>query len=199
MFPVESQTAHVVLRAGLQRPLTSFTVCLNFYTDLIRGYTVFSFATHRSDNEIVLFKPNPNQFVLHMRTGTVPFNAAEKLSSKPSWEHACVSWESATGLVEVMLDGKIWPRKGIMKGQSISAEASVVLGQDQDNFGGGFERASSFIGEVKNVYMWDRVLSSEEMINVWNKQPVSNPVINWRTLNYDIRGYVVLKPSLNLW
>lgn len=201
VFPVETNTDHVVLRStqNQQQALTSFTVCLRYYTDLIRGYSFFSYASRTIDNEILFYRHKPDQFMLYMRTGTVTFNLPEKLSYRPSWEHVCVSWESATGLVELWLDGKRWPRKGIMKGQSISAEASIVLGQDQDNFGGGFDIKEAFVGEIKDVYMWARVLSPSEMSSILNDHVVPNPVINWRSLNYDISGSVVLKPTLESW
>ena len=39
----------------------------------------------------------------------------------------------------------------------------VILGQDQDNYGGGFEQMQSFFGEMYGVNMWNSALSSEEI------------------------------------
>uniref|UniRef100_A0A8D0E7J8 Pentraxin family member n=1 Tax=Salvator merianae TaxID=96440 RepID=A0A8D0E7J8_SALMN len=196
IFPESSNTSHVVLKSTSQRPLTSFTICLRTYTDMTRAHTLFSYATKTNDNEIVIFKTKPNEYNLYVGTGDVIFFFPEKVAMKPSWEHICMSWESDTGLVEFWLDGQPLPRNGMMKGHRISGEASIVLGQDQDSFGGGFDINQSFVGEMMDVYMWDRVLSDDEMCLVWGNRVPSNPIINWRALTYDIKSYVVLKPSL---
>ncbi|XP_077776392.1 serum amyloid P-component-like [Podarcis muralis] len=196
IFPESSDTSHVVLKATSQQPLTSFTICLRSYTDMTRAHTLFSYATKTSDNEIVVFKSKTNEYSLYVGTADVIFFFPEKLVSEPSWEQICMSWESDTGLVEFWLDGQPFPRNGMMKGHVISPEASIVLGQDQDSFGGGFDINQSFVGELTDVYMWDRVLSGDEMCLVWDNHVPSNPIINWRSLNYVMRGYTVLKPYL---
>lgn len=197
VFPEQSATNHVVVKANLPRPLTSFTVCLRYYTDLTRAYSLFSYASRRNDNELLLFKPKPNQYSLYVGSATVTFTLPEKLLSGPKWEHICVSWESATGLVELWLDEKPWPRKGLKKGYAIPAEASIVLGQEQDSFGGGFDLNQSLVGEIQDVCLWDRVLTPDELRLVWENRMLSDYLISWRSLNYEIKGYVVLKPSLN--
>uniref|UniRef100_A0A8D2J9S9 Pentraxin family member n=1 Tax=Varanus komodoensis TaxID=61221 RepID=A0A8D2J9S9_VARKO len=196
VFPESSNTSHVVLKATSRERLTSFTVCLRSYTDMTRAHTLFSYATETSDNEIVVFKSKPSEYSLYVGGQDVLFLFPERLTSKPSWEHICMSWDSDTGLVEFRLDGQPLPRNGLMKGHAVSAEAFIVLGQDQDSFGGSFDINQSFVGELTDVYMWDRVLSGDEMCHVWSKQVPSNPIINWRALNYEIRGYIVPKPSL---
>lgn len=39
----------------------------------------------------------------------------------------------------------------------------IVLGNDQDSYGGGFTLGESFHGNVTNVNIWDRVLVGENM------------------------------------
>uniref|UniRef100_A0ABM5F4V8 Pentraxin family member n=1 Tax=Pogona vitticeps TaxID=103695 RepID=A0ABM5F4V8_9SAUR len=196
VFPTASNSAAVFLKAPLQQPLTGFTVCLRSYTLLTRGYGLFSYATRRSHNELLLYKLSPNQYSLYVGAYSVTFNLPEKQGSKSNWEHICVSWDSATGLVELWVDDRLLPRVGLKKGYSINPEASIVLGQDQDSFGGGFATKESFVGEMKDVYMWDRVLTADEVNLVWNGHNVNSSLINWRSLNYETRGYVVLKPFL---
>ncbi|XP_042294918.1 C-reactive protein-like [Sceloporus undulatus] len=196
VFPIETNSASVVLKAPLQQQLTSFTICLRYYTLLTREYGLFSYATKTRDNELLLFKPKPNQYRLYLGGASVTFVLPEKKNAKPAWEHICMSWESATGIVELWLDGEPLPRMGLQKGYSISPEASIVLGQDQDSFGGGFAINQSLVGEMKDVYMWDRVLTADEVQLVLQDRSLSNYLINWRSLNYEIKGYVVLKPHL---
>nr|XP_056709461.1 serum amyloid P-component-like [Euleptes europaea] len=196
IFPEASNTAHVVLRAARQQSLTSFTVCLRSYTDLNRAYSLFSYATRKSDNELLVFKPKSNQYSLYVGGSVVTFSIADNPVPKPQWEHICVSWESATGIVEFWLNGDHLPRKGVKKGYTIGSEASIVLGQEQDSFGGGFDVNQSFVGEITDVCLWDRVLSSDELALVGNGRRLSNYLVDWRSLNYEIKGYAVVKPSL---
>ncbi|KAJ6657042.1 hypothetical protein lerEdw1_003043 [Lerista edwardsae] len=196
IFPAASNTAQVVLKAAPEQPLTSFTVCLRHATDLTRGHSLFSYNTKKQDNEILLYKPNANQYEFVVGATSVTFKAPEKEISRPGEVHVCASWESATGIAELWLNGKPLPRKGLKRGYSIGQEASIVLGQEQDSFGAGFDINQSFVGEISDVYMWESVLTPEEVALVGNDGTVSNPLINWRSLNYEAKGYVVVKPSL---
>ncbi|XP_015278737.1 PREDICTED: serum amyloid P-component-like [Gekko japonicus] len=196
VFPVASNTAHVVLKAKIQRPLTDVTLCMRFYTDLTRAYNLFSYATKRNSNELLLFMENPKQYGFYLGDHSVRFNIPETLSTNLGGKHVCVSWESSTGLVELWLNGQPLVRKSLAKGHSIQPEASIVLGQDQDNFGGGFDINQSFMGEISDVYMWDRVLDPDEVVLAWYDQALPDYLINWRLLNYTIKGYAVVKPAL---
>ncbi|XP_020633966.3 C-reactive protein-like [Pogona vitticeps] len=196
VFPTASNSAAVFLKAPLQQPLTSFTVCLRYYTLLTRAYGLFSYATRRNSNELLLYKFNPNQYSLYLGGSNVSFDLPEKQGSQSDWEHICVSWDSATGLVELWVDDHLLPRMGMKKGYSINPEASIVLGQDQDSFGGGFDINQSLVGEISDVYMWDRVLTPDEVNLVWNDLRVDNSLIDWRDLDYETRGYVVLHPPV---
>ncbi|KAL8184364.1 UNVERIFIED_CONTAM: hypothetical protein K2H54_015208 [Gekko kuhli] len=195
VFPEASITAYAVLRPARQQPLTSFTVCLRSYTDLSRAHSLFSYATRKADNELLLFKPKTNQYSLYVGGSVVTFSVADNPVPKLLPEHICVSWESATGIIQLWLNGVSLPRKGMKRGYTISPEASIVLGQEQDSFGGGFDINQSFVGEMTDVYMWDRVLSLDELALVQNGGRLSDPLIDWQSLNYEIKGYVVVKPS----
>nr|XP_060614520.1 C-reactive protein-like [Anolis sagrei ordinatus] len=194
VFPVESDSAAVVLKATIPHPLTSFTVCLWQYTLLTREITLFSYATPTTDNDIILFKPKPNQYTVYVGNALTTFSLPEHQEGKPAWEHLCTSWESSTGLVSLWVNGKLLPRAGLQKGYSISNEASIVLGQDQDSILGGYAASESFVGEMREVSMWDRVLTPAEVCLAFSGCNLSDYLINWRALSYEIQGYVVVQP-----
>ncbi|KAJ6657046.1 hypothetical protein lerEdw1_003047 [Lerista edwardsae] len=196
IFPAASNTAQVVLRAAPEKPLTSFTVCLRHATDLTRGHSLFSYNTKKQDNELLLYKPNANQYDFYVGGTSVTFKAPEKEILRPGEAHVCASWESTTGIAELWLDGKPSPRKGLKRGYAIGQEASIVLGQEQDSFGGGFDVNQSFVGEISDVYMWERVLTPDEVALVRNDGVLSGYLIDWRSLDYEAKGYVVVKPVL---
>ncbi|XP_048364049.1 serum amyloid P-component-like isoform X2 [Sphaerodactylus townsendi] len=194
IFPEASNTAPAVLRTALQQPLTSFTVCLRSYTDLNRAYSLFSYTSGKSDNEFTIFKPKPDQYSLFVGGSIVTFSVVDYLNSKPHWENICMSWESATGIVQGWVNSQGMPRKGMKQGYTISSDASIILGQQQNSFGDGFDINQSFVGEITDVYLWGRVLSQEEMDLFRNRKPPSDYLIDWQPLNYEINDYVVVKP-----
>ncbi|XP_045118960.1 uncharacterized protein LOC123508957 isoform X2 [Portunus trituberculatus] len=46
---------------------------------------------------------------------------------------------------------------------SLVLNGSLVLGQEQDSLGGGFDKTQAFIGDLSQVSLWSRVLSSGEV------------------------------------
>ena len=76
------------------------------------------------------------------------------------WNHICVSWEKSLGSWKFYKDGDLkQDGKDFKRGYTIKEGGALVLGQDQDSVGGGFETADSLKGMLSNVNVWDRVLS----------------------------------------
>lgn len=65
----------------------------------------------------------------------------------------------------------------------------VIIGQDQDLYGGGFEARQSFVGMISDIHMWDYVLSFDEIgkyMNDFHFTPGN--VLNWKSLDYSVHG-----------
>ncbi|KAM3824948.1 serum amyloid P-component-like [Vipera latastei] len=195
VFPAPSATSAVYLPISNQQPLTKLTVCLKHYTLLSRAYGLFSYATQSSDNDFLIFKSQANEYSIYVGGSTVNFKVPQK--EKPSWDHICVSWDSSNGLVQFWLNGEPLPRQGLKKGYSLSQEASIILGQDQDSFGGGFDSAQSFVGEISDVNMWPRVLDLVGIRMVRNNIEPRDPLIYWRSLSYTIKDEVFVEDALS--
>ncbi|NXE56909.1 SAMP protein, partial [Casuarius casuarius] len=193
IFRKDPSDAYVLLKAQAEQPLQNFTVCLRSYTDLTRPYSLFSYATKAQDNEILLFKPKPSEYRLYVGGKFVTFRIPE---GRWDWEHVCTSWESATGLTEFWFNGKPWPRKGLQKGYTVSAEAVILLGQEQDAYGGGFDLYNSFTGELADVYLWDVGLSPDKMRAAYHSLRLPPAILTWKSLSYETKGDVVVKPRL---
>ncbi|CAI9597503.1 unnamed protein product [Staurois parvus] len=192
VFPKETSTAHVILRPEITRPLQEVSVCLRSYTDLSRPYTPFSLATPGKDNAFFIYLQPPNVCSVHINQEDTYFRTD---SESLDWRHICVTWDSNTGVVQLWVNGKLYPRRVSMKGSSIAAEASIVLGQEQDSFGGGFEASQSLVGEISDVHMWDYALTPEDIHKVISGRHNGN-VINWVSLYYEIKGEVLVQPRL---
>ncbi|CAI9611265.1 unnamed protein product [Staurois parvus] len=191
VFPKETSTAHVILRPEITRPLQEVSVCLRSYTDLSRPYTPFSLATPGKDNAFLIYLQPPNTCFVHINQEDTYFKTD---SESLDWRHICVTWDSNTGVVQLLVNGKLYPRRVSMKGSSIAAEGSIVLGQEQDSFGGGFDAKQSFVGEISDVHMWDYALSPRDVQKVISGGLLGN-VINFKSVVYEVKGEVLIQPK----
>ncbi|ELV10604.1 Mucosal pentraxin [Tupaia chinensis] len=189
IFPEESHTAYVSLISKVKKPLQNFTLCLKAFTDLTRPYSLFSYNTPSQDNELLLFVHKKEEYMLYIGNVGVTFKAPHNPNAPV---HVCASWESASGIAEFWVDGKPMGRKGLRKGYSLGAEAKIILGQEQDSFGGKFDAKQSFVGEIWDVHLWDHVLPLKEMCAFCH----GSNILNWQALNFVENGYVVIKPKV---
>ena len=81
----------------------------------------------------------------------------------------------------------------LLTGYVISGGGSLVLGQDQDSVGGGFESRQSFIGEMTGVNIWSCVLGDQE-IAALSKSCLTGEgnVFKWSDFKNHTRGGVQL-------
>ncbi|KAG8509950.1 C-reactive protein [Galemys pyrenaicus] len=193
VLPKESDNSFVTLTAQLKKPLTAFTVCLYTYTDVSRDYSLFSYATRKQPNEILLYWSKTRGYVFGVGGDEVIFPSPE-VTATPV--HVCASWESASGIAELWVDGKPKVRRSLKKGFSVGTEAIIVLGQEQDSFGGGFDKNQSLVGDIGDVNMWDSVLSPEQISTLYAGGPVSPNVLNWQALKYEAHGEVFTRAQL---
>ncbi|KAM6220072.1 C-reactive protein-like [Rhynchocyon petersi] len=195
VFLKESNNSYVSLKAELKQPLDAFTVCLHVYADrsLTRSYGIFSYATRKQANEIVILWSKNGGYILIVGGARELFKFPEG-SAAPA--HICASWESASGIVEFWVDGQPMMRKSLKKGYSVGSKANIILGQEQDSFGGGFNINQSLVGEIGDVNMWDFVLSPAQVKAVYSRGTMSPTVLDWRALTYETQGEVFIKPQL---
>ncbi|XP_041798721.1 C-reactive protein-like [Chelmon rostratus] len=189
-FPEETNTANVRLTTSRQ-DFSAATVCLRSITDLSRNHVIFSLAMPSASNALLIFKAGERDVIeVHVRNKKVDFGAKDyKLNV---WHSVCSTWDSASGLVQLWYDGKPSIRKFI--GGSNITRPIVILGQEQDSFGGGFDTRQSFVGMMSDVHMWDYTLSPCEIqryVDDLNFTPGN--VLNWRALEFQSTGRVLIE------
>ncbi|XP_069805492.1 jeltraxin-like [Dendropsophus ebraccatus] len=190
IFPKQTATDHVILKPTVKEPLKQLTVCLRSYTDLTREHSLLSIATTGSgkDNTFLIYPIPPTSCSVFINGEEVSFRVKDE---GLNWKYTCVAWDSETGLVILSINNKQYPIKGVKKGSPIGPEMSVILGQEQDTYGGGFQTGQSFVGEIYDVIMWDHV--------VFTSGYYSNPgnIFNWINGSYVIRGDTVTLNNLS--
>ena len=78
-------------------------------------------------------------------------------------------------------------------GYVIRGAGSLVLGQEQDRVGGGFNADQSFVGELTGVNIWDRVIHHQEIARM-SKSCLTGEgnVYKWSDFKPHIKGGVQL-------
>ncbi|CAL9705823.1 unnamed protein product [Knipowitschia caucasica] len=191
VFPQQTNTAHVRLTTTKQN-LGAVTVCMRYFTDLTRDVSLFSLATPTHDNDFLLFKMAPRDVIrAYVKNVAIDYKGQDFQLNK--WQSVCGTWDAASGLVQVWLDGKPSSLK-FGSTSNISGAMIIVLGQDQDAHGGGFDINQSFVGMITDVHMWDHVLPACH-IDSYSKKfnfPSGN-VLNWNSIEFQTVGSVLIK------
>uniref|UniRef100_A0A8C6V215 Pentraxin family member n=1 Tax=Neogobius melanostomus TaxID=47308 RepID=A0A8C6V215_9GOBI len=179
VFPEETYKAPVRLTTSTQN-LGAVTVCLRYLTDLTRGTTYFSLATPSHFNGFLIYKyGSSNEISVFVRDTRSIFKGQDFQLSR--WQSVCSTWDAASGLVQLWLDGKPSSMKFITN-TNITGPMIIVLGQVQyETHGGGFVTEDSFMGMISDIHMWDHVLPPCHIEYYTNKQ--SFPVLFKKCFN----------------
>ena len=114
------------------------------------------------------------------------------------WHHICVSWENKAGSWEIYKDGVLQDSgSGLKTGYRIQTYGILTIGQDQDSLGGDFDASQSYVGELTDLNMWNKVLNASEVNNLSNScNGGRGNVKKWSDFKVGIRGDVrVVSPS----
>ncbi|KAL1770024.1 SAP [Sigmodon hispidus] len=178
VFPRESQSDHVKLIPHLDKPLENFTL-------------LFSYNTLGRDNELLIYKNRVGEYQLYIGQLEVTVQGVEDFASPV---HFCTSWESSSGIAEFWVNGKPWVKKGLQMGYTVKGQPSIVIGQEQDSYGGSFDQSQSFMGEIGDLNMWDSVLTPEKIKSAYQGSTIDPNILNWQNLTYEMNDYVVIRP-----
>ncbi|XP_069806708.1 jeltraxin-like [Dendropsophus ebraccatus] len=162
LFPRQTATDYVIVKPTVEKQWKQLTVCLRSYTELSRAYSLFSIAMPGTgkDNTFVIYPEPPNYCYVSINQEDIKFKVDPEVLD---WKHTCVTWDSSTGLVQLWINGKRYPRRVTTTRSPIGPQMSIILGQEQDSLGGGFNALESFVGEMCDVNIWDYVLPPEKI------------------------------------
>ncbi|XP_076145380.1 sushi, von Willebrand factor type A, EGF and pentraxin domain-containing protein 1 isoform X2 [Alosa pseudoharengus] len=164
-------------------------------SDTMNYGTPVSYAVEGSDNAFLLI--DYNGWVLYV-------NGKERITDCPAvndglWHHIGVSWSSEDGDWRVYIDGSPSDGgKGLSVGTFIPGGGVLVLGQDQDQRGEGFNPVESFVGSLSQLHIWNYVLSSQQIRALANGCPGDlsrGTVFAWSDFLQGVTGRVKINPN----
>ncbi|XP_007440889.2 pentraxin-4 [Python bivittatus] len=169
VFPNASTENFAAFWPSFRTSLLELSLCSWVRTSA--GYlgTILSYATEENDNKLVLHGRDaaPRNSV-HLVIGDPAFR---ELPVGPildgRWHHVCIVWSSLQGRFWFYLDRRLASLgSNFQKGYQIPPRGSLLLGQEQDTVGGGFESSESFVGLLAGFAVWGRALLPGEVSSV---------------------------------
>ena len=115
-------------------------------------------------------------------TAVSGFDASQLLDG--GQHQVSLTWDNTAGSWEIFVDGtSVASGSGLGTGQTIASGGTIVLGQEQDSLGGGFNNTQILDGELFGVRIFDDVRTSQEISdNAFNEVSSSEPglVADWQ-------------------
>jgi len=126
--------------------------------------TAFSYAVPGSDDEFTVF--NYRDFRIYRGSSSTPRTRIS--ANDGAWHHIAVTWRGSDGATKIYKDGNpVW-NGTLAAGTTITSGGSLVLGQEQDSVGGGFNNREDFVGLLDEVAVYNEVLDDSEILAIYN-------------------------------
>ncbi|XP_051892477.1 C-reactive protein-like isoform X2 [Pristis pectinata] len=195
IFPTATANSYVRLYSSPFSSLTAFTICFWAASEAARDYSLFSYATSRSYNELLIWQTSSGGVSLYLNYFVVEFSLPKM---DALLRHICITWESSGGSATAWVNGQRSLQKFGGKGRVVKGSGQFIIGQEQDSVGGGFSKSQSFVGEMSDVNMWDYVLTPGE-INIVSRRcsRAGGNIINWETAKYVSGGITKIEDNNN--
>ena len=149
-------TSHAVIKSGFTFPADAFSC--EFWvktTDTVCG--IVSYANSSNDNAFLLYDTAPLNVYINGSAYSTGFNVNDN-----TWTHVCITRNTATGALKFYKNGVlVTSTTGVTT--TIASGGTLVLGQEQDANGGGFDAGQAFSGNIGLFRMYSKVLTDAEV------------------------------------
>ncbi|XP_020506968.1 neuronal pentraxin-2 [Labrus bergylta] len=192
-FPTRTNYMYAVVKHSVPK-LRAFTVCL-WLRPAEGGFgTPLSYAVPEQPNELVLLQGlhMAAELLINDKVAQLPLNL-----SRGSWQHICVSWSQKGGAWQAYQGGKLRGQgHALAAGHNIRPGGVLILGQEQDSLAGGFDSTQALVGELSQVGVWDRVLSSSQVASLARCSKVTQgSVAPWTENGIEVHGGATKDPG----
>jgi MSHA biogenesis protein MshQ len=156
---------YVILDESILSSKTDFTVSLWALTGNSSSQSVLSGAGSGTDNELLMWFSNSSSFLPFLKGSNNGTLAISSIADS-NWHH--LVW-SRSGSENCLY------RDSVLQGcKTLSSSAtniqSLILGQEQDNVGGGFSSSQDWEGLIDELLVYDSAISDDEISDIYNNQ-----------------------------
>ena len=162
---------YIQVNANVMNDLTDFTISVWGKTSNNDNQSLLSAANSSSFNEVVMFFNNNTQFDPYLNNSQTTEISTTSLSDD-IWHHLVWTRADTTNCLYIdgMLQGCITHPAG-----QLSVE-NLILGQEQDSNGGGFEASEGWEGLVDELLIFDGAIEASTVTSIYNNQLIGK---NW--------------------
>ncbi|XP_047212437.1 pentraxin fusion protein-like [Girardinichthys multiradiatus] len=189
VFPRGTSNSYVEMTPEKPLTLKAFTLCMRVATELNGEREIILFAYRTPDyDELNVWRELDGRLSFYLSGSGVLFQVPDLGSLQ---NHLCFTWDSSSGAAALFMNGRKSVTKIYRKAHTIQPGGRVLIGQDPDNYLGGFDAKQSFVGEISDVNLWDSVLSDAEVQNLFHQRTThKGNVIDWETSDLTPTGEV---------
>lgn len=160
-----NQTTQYMWRFPFETPTTAITYSCWFRSNFTNAtQTPFMYSVN-GNNEMLLFINNSTQLSFQPKGSASNVNTSSMLNT---WVNIAWSRDSATGVNVFYRDGVQIGTYTAGAGSNITAGGHLIIGQEADAAGGGFDPAQNLDGDFSRLDVYDRVLSADEVRQNFN-------------------------------
>ncbi|XP_066019156.1 C-reactive protein-like [Pocillopora verrucosa] len=194
VFPELRSTENYAMKnPAITSDLSQLSLC--FFIKLVQDQglqNVVSYASEH-DNDMI-FEIYPTLGVFTVGNKKIHFTSTNLYDD--TWQHLCLTWENTQGVTKLYKDGQFTGQvtNNATKNYVLKAGGFLVLGQEQDSIGGGFDRKQTFHGRLASVNIWDKVLSEGDIAAQYTNCSIPHgSVINWSVFKNLTHGNVTVE------
>lgn len=161
MFDKNPETT-LALKDFVQFPTDQLTTAFWIKTEG-QNQGIVSYATPSEDNEWLLYRPQSLSIYRGSSISNTQINIADG-----KWHHLVVTWSSDTGELKVYVDGVMKYEALQTPGKKIVSGGSLILGGDQDAYGGEIMKDDALEGLMDDFMLWSKSLTAEEVNQIFS-------------------------------
>lgn len=145
-------------------PMPTNTVSVNVWARTTSSVgTIFNYHNAGSTNDFMLYIAAALQITLFVKTDqSFVINPSTSLLNR--WVNFCWTMNRTTGEEVFYIDGVQAGTATRAAGQALVSNGYLVIGQDADSAGGGFDPAQNLDGDWGYMAVYDRVLTATEAL-----------------------------------
>ncbi|KAL9972439.1 hypothetical protein ACROYT_G018741 [Oculina patagonica] len=194
IFQEHTTTDYAKIENSITNDLNAVSVCFfardNDANKPDTEQCLFSYTVNGADNSLLIITSPTLRVIINDKKRD---SGASLEYGK--WNHICFTWTNTNGEYWFYKDGvAVATDTGLNTGGTIRSGGTTVIGQEQDAVGGGFQADQSFVGDVTQVNIWDRVLSDNELFYHSSTCNTAHGSVNsWSQFKDGVHGGVVVE------
>ena len=164
--------------------LTNLTFEIQYATTDSSSQTLVSYATSSNDNEFKLVAQSDGDLTIQIGNAGTTISDFDFRTLDDGMPHTVsFSWQSSGGTWHLYVDGVAEATGSLASGQSIDSGGTLVIGNEQDAPGGGFDPNPYLSATIHDARLFDDVRTANEIAASYRSDlpyDEAGMIANWR-------------------